>query len=128
MEALSRAAESAVFVEASEVLCRSLRNSLQELGMTDHARVVMANAERALDHNEDTFGLVFIDPPYRNDPWDGLLGRMGTGDSLADGAVVIAEHHYKRELAPEYGGLIRTAERRYGDTTISIFDFGGAIA
>ncbi|PKB79675.1 MAG: 16S rRNA (guanine(966)-N(2))-methyltransferase RsmD [SAR202 cluster bacterium Io17-Chloro-G9] len=128
IEALSRAAESAVFVEASEVLCRSLRNSLEELGMTDQARVVRANAENILDHDGDIFSLVFLDPPYRIDPWDGLLGRMGSGESLADGAVIVAEHYYKRELAPEYGGLIRTTERRYGDTTISIFDFGGAIA
>ena len=128
MEALSRAAESAVFVEASEVRCRSLRDSLQELGMTDRARVVRANAERVPGHEEDGFSLVFIDPPYRTDPWDGLLGSMGKGESLADGAVVVAEHYYKRELAPAYGGLVRTEKRRYGDTTISIFDFGGTIA
>ena len=128
MEALSRAAESAVFVEASEVLCRSLRESLKELEMTDQARVVRANAESASGRDGEIFSLVFIDPPYRIDPWDGLLGRMGTCNSLADGAVVVAEHYYKRKLAPEYGGLIRTTERRYGDTTISIFDFGGASA
>ena len=128
MEALSRAAESAVFVEASEVLCRSLRESLKELEMTDQARVVRANAESASGRDGEIFSLVFIAPPYRIDPWDGLLGRMGTGNSLADGAVVVAEHYYKRKLAPEYGGLIRTTERRYGDTTISIFDFGGASA
>ncbi len=127
MEALSRAAESAVFVEASEVLCRSLRNSLEELGMTDRALVVKTKAESFKDPDGDGFSLVFVDPPYRTDPWDGLLGSMGTGESLADGAVVIAEHYYKRDLAPEYGGLIRTTKRRYGDTTISIFDFGGAI-
>ena len=128
MEALSRAAESAVFVEASEVLCRSLRDSLEGLGMTDQARVVRAKAESILGHEGDDFSLVFIDPPYRTDPWDGLLGRMGSGESLVDGAVVVAEHYYKRELATEYGGLIKATERRYGDTTISIFDFGGAIA
>jgi 16S rRNA (guanine966-N2)-methyltransferase len=128
MEALSRAAESVVFVEKSEVRCRSLRESLEGLGMTDRARVVRANAEVALGNDEWKFSLVFIDPPYRVDPWEGLLGRMGSGDSLADDAVVVAEHHFKRELAPAYGRLVRTAERRYGDTTISIFDFGGTIA
>ncbi len=128
MEALSRAAESAVFVEASEVICRSIRASLAELEMTDQARVVRASAESALGHDEEDFSLVFIDPPYRIDPWDSILGRMGSGDLLADNAVVIAEHYYKRELASAYGGLVKTTHRRYGDTAISIFDFGGTIA
>ena len=128
MEALSRAAESAVFVEASEVICRSIRASLAELEMTDQARVVRASAESALGHDEKDFSLVFIDPPYRIDPWYSILGRMGSGDLLADNAVVIAEHYYKRELASVYGGLIKTMHRRYGDTAISIFDFGGTIA
>ncbi len=128
IEALSRAAASVVFVETNEVHCRSLRASLKELGMADKARVVKANAESALDYDEQGFDLVFIDPPYRLDPWDGLLGRMGNSDSLADSAVVVAEHYHRRELAPAYGGLIKTKMRRYGDTKISIFDFGGTIA
>jgi len=128
MEALSRAAGSAVFVEASEVICRSIRASLAELGMTDQARVVRASAESALGHDEEDFSLVFIDPPYRIDPWYSILGRMGSGDLLADNAVVIAEHYYKRELASVYGDLVKTTYRRYGDTAVSIFDFGGTIA
>jgi 16S rRNA (guanine966-N2)-methyltransferase len=128
MEALSRAAESAVFVEASEVVCRSIRASLAELEMTDQARVVKANAESALGDEEKNFSLVFIDPPYRIDPWDSILGRMGSGNLLADNAVVITEHYYRRELASAYGGLVKTTHHRYGDTAISIFDFGGTIA
>jgi 16S rRNA (guanine966-N2)-methyltransferase len=128
MEALSRAAESAVFVEAREAICHSIRASLAELEMTNQARVVKASAENALGHDEENFSLVFIDPPYRIDPWDSILGRMGSGDLLADNAVVIAEHYYKRELASAYGGLVKTTHRRYGDTSISIFDFGGTIA
>mgnify|MGYP002631965075 CR=1 FL=1 len=128
MEALSRAAESVVFVEAREAICHSIRASLAELEMTNQARVVKASAENALGHDEENFSLVFIDPPYRIDPWDSILGRMGSGDLLADNAVVIAEHYYKRELASAYGGLVKTTHRRYGDTSISIFDFGGTIA
>jgi 16S rRNA (guanine966-N2)-methyltransferase len=121
MEALSRGAVWADFVEADERHCQAIRLALRDLGMADKARVYRIRAERALEILPGGYDLVFADPPYDQDPWDEFLGRMGYGDALNAGASVVAEHRRTRVLKDEYGPLKVTTRRRYGDSSVTIF-------
>ncbi len=80
--------------------------------------------ERMLGVLKDEYDVVFIDPPYEMDPWDGILGRFGEGKLLNEYARVVAEHYYKRDLPERSGRLVRSTVRRYGDTSISIYTLG----
>ena len=124
IEALSRGALAADFVEAQHRRCQDIRESLREMGLADRSRVFRARVERALDRVAEEYDLVLIDPPYDLDPWESLMGRLCEGRLLKEGAIVVAEHGRRRELAEVYGRLVRSKSRRYGDTSISIYRAG----
>lgn len=121
LEALSRGARWADFVEQDPRLCQRLRENLRLLGMAHRAHVYRGRVEHRLDHLPGGYGLVFIDPPYGWDGWDDLLRRLDAGGLLEPGALVVAEHSHHRSLPERYGSLVRLTERRYGDTAVSIF-------
>jgi 16S rRNA (guanine966-N2)-methyltransferase len=118
IEALSRGAAEATFVDSAPAAIRALRANLQTLGAT--AEVRRADARRFLGGASAAarqYDLVFLDPPYR------LAGRLGSELTaalpavLAPGAAVVAESDRR---APLELGLPILDERRYGDTLIRI--------
>ena len=65
------------------------------------------------------------DPPYRVDPWETVMTGLLEREALEVGAVVVAEHAKTFEMADAYGELIIWKRRRYGDSAVSIFRYGG---
>ena len=123
LEALSRGAAGAVFVEADARRCRHIRDALMALGLADRGSVHNGRVERVLDTlSADGFGVAFADPPYALTDWQPLMGLLNRAGLLAEGAVVVAEHRHDTGLADEYGGLALLTRRRYGDTAISIYE------
>ena len=123
LEALSRGAVGAVFVEADARRCRHIRDALAALGLTDRGSVHNGRVERVLGTmSGGGFGVAFADPPYALTDWQPLMGLLNREGLLAEGAVVVAEHRHDTGLADEYGGLALLTRRRYGDTAISIYE------
>lgn len=125
LEALSRGAAGAVFVESDARRCRHIRDALEALGLADRGSVHNGRVERALGTlTTEGFGVVFADPPYALTDWRPLMRLLNRAGLLAEGAVVAAEHRHDTGLADEYGGLALLTRRRYGDTAISIYEKG----
>ncbi len=123
LEALSRGAAGAVFVEADARRCRHIRDALEALGLADRSSVHNGRVERVLGTLSGRgFGVAFADPPYALTDWQPLMGLLNRAGLLAEGAVVVAEHRHDTGLADEYGGLELLTRRRYGDTAISIYE------
>ena len=125
IEALSRGATWADFVESHPRRCQDIRDSLKEMSLETQGRVYRAKVERALDVLEGGYDLVLIDPPYDLDPWNNLMDQLDGGSLLRESALVIAEHHRDLQMAERYGRLTRSTSRRHGDTSISIYRAGG---
>jgi 16S rRNA (guanine966-N2)-methyltransferase len=121
IEALSRGAAHATFVDSARAPLLAIRGNLADLALADRAEVIagdaVAIAARAVNA---PYAIAFIDPPYASD----LAVRAATAlprASLADDAVVVIEHD-RRNAPPEaLGNLLRTDQRRYGDTLISLY-------
>jgi 16S rRNA (guanine966-N2)-methyltransferase len=121
IEALSRGAAHAVFIERARPAIAVLQGNLAALDLgPDEAEVRAADVRTALrtaQASQETYDLVFIDPPYR------LAAGLGADLSgsltglLAPGARVVTESDRRAPLELE---LSRTHERRYGDTLIQI--------
>ena len=123
LEALSRGATGAVFVEADARRCRHIRDALAALGLAALGSVHNGRVERVLGMlSGGGFGVAFADPPYALTDWQPLMGLLNCAGLLAEGAVVVAEHRHDTGLADEYGGLALLTRRRYGDTAISIYE------
>ena len=124
IEALSRGAGSADFVESDAGRCRDIRANLESLGLADTGKVHVGRVEKALARLDGSFGLVLIDPPYDADPWDEVMTQLDEGGMLEQEAIVVAEHSSRLELDPAYGRLTRARSRRYGDTSVSLYSLG----
>ena len=121
IEALSRGADWADFVEADLGRAQRIQENLHQLALTPRGRVYQLTVERALDILPGTYELVFADPPYDTRDWTSLMGRLGQGDLIGENGVVVVEHRYGASLAARYGVLLGTTSRRYGDTVVSIY-------
>jgi 16S rRNA (guanine966-N2)-methyltransferase len=128
VEALSRGAAFADFVEGSADAARRLTESLASLGLTARSRVHRADLAQG-ELPADAVGpwqIVFLDPPYEGgagETWLHALARIPWSES---GGVVVHERATKSKSArsetPE--GLSLLTERRYGDTTVAIYRGG----
>ncbi len=118
LEALSRGAREATFVESAPAALAALRANLAALGAD--AEVVRADALRWLrgaPAGARQYDLVFLDPPYRRAAELGAPLSASLPALLAPGALVVAESDRR---APLELTITRTDERRYGDTLIRI--------
>jgi 16S rRNA (guanine966-N2)-methyltransferase len=126
IEALSRGAASAVFVESARPAVAALRQNLEALGLTAAARVLAEPVARAVPKLAATspFDLVFADPPY--DDVDAALAALeALVPSLAPGARVVLEHASRRPPRPS-AALVSLRTRTYGDTALTFLAPGPA--
>jgi 16S rRNA (guanine966-N2)-methyltransferase len=123
IEALSRGAAQAVFVEDQPAALKVLRRNLETLGLKDLSVVLplpVAAALKKLAAQGARLSLVFLDPPYREGTGAALAALAASG-LLSPQALVVAEHS-RRETLPEANlGLARQTLRRYGDTQVAIY-------
>ncbi len=120
IEALSRGAERAVFVERSNASLVALRGNLHALELDERARVVRGDVRGALRRlaSEDLrFDLVLADPPYADRALAAPLALLVSGGLLAPGATVVVERSRRHPL-PTVRGLVSRGSRRYGDTEL----------
>lgn len=128
LEALSRGAAEAVFVERSRDALAVLRANVSSLGVGDRSLVVPAaleKAEKALAASR--FDLVFADPPYA-DVKNGVATRALEAivvPRLEPSALLVLEHA-SRDPAPTLAHLVHEESRTYGDTCVSFYRSGPA--
>ena len=127
IEALSRGAREAIFVEHAQPALKAIRANLAALGVHGgyalEARGV-STALKALASIDRVADIVFLDPPYEQmDEYETTLGLLGSECSslLADGAIVIAEHGRRRDLADQCGELDRYRVLKQGDAALSFY-------
>jgi 16S rRNA (guanine966-N2)-methyltransferase len=124
IEALSRGAGQAVFVEDHPGALKALRRNLETLGLQDCSRVLplpVAAALRQLAARGERFGLVFLDPPYGGGAAAATLEALAGSSLLLPEVWVVAEHS-RRETLPESIGILKQhTSRRYGDTRVAIY-------
>ncbi|AKT36773.1 16S rRNA (guanine(966)-N(2))-methyltransferase RsmD [Chondromyces crocatus] len=123
IEALSRGADRAVFIESGRPALTALRENLSSLGLDSLAVVIPLPAERALGRltPESRFDLVFLDPPWAElDAAVDVTARLAHLGLLVPDSRVVLEHA-RRDTPPAIAGLTLSAARTYGDTAISLY-------
>ena len=116
IEALSRGAGRATFVEADREACRTINANLDALGL--RATVLCQDVRRALAQERRRFDLVLCDPPYDHEP--AALGPL-LGPLLADDGVLVWETS-SRTPPPEVPGLAQRTTRTYGSARLTLFE------
>jgi 16S rRNA (guanine(966)-N(2))-methyltransferase RsmD len=127
IEALSRGAARAVFVERHTGTLEAIRANLAATGLAGpHAQVVRADAPSWLAAHGPTagpFAAILLDPPYdRPELLQAALGAIaerGPGGILDRGGTAVAKHFWKTPPPAEIGLLRSARERRFGETTLT---------
>ena len=127
IEALSRGAREAIFVENAEPALKAIRQNLASLGIKGGYAIEQRSVHAALKRLAAagrTTDIVFLDPPYAGaSEYENTLSLLGNecASLLAPNGIVIAEHIKKFELLDDYGELHRYRQLKQGDAALSFF-------
>jgi 16S rRNA (guanine(966)-N(2))-methyltransferase RsmD len=124
IEALSRGADTCVFVDSSREACGIIRQNLMATGLSArsevHCKVVAASLDIAARLGR-VFDLVYIDPPYDTGLALRTLEMMNTRPVVSPSGVVVVEHSRRENLPNRLDNLTLVRSETYGDTTLSFF-------
>ena len=116
IEALSRGAARAIFIEKNRIAVSVIRENLASLQLTGRSQVISGSAERMLP--KYPADICFLDPPYQLDAeYSSALGALGADPPR----LVIAQHASRFTLHSQYGTLVRYRVLRHGDNSLSFF-------
>lgn len=125
IEALSRGAAAAVFVDSARAAVQTVRDNLAHTQLTDGASVVQGDAFRYLrEASEPPFDIIFIAPPQYKELWSASLAAIDAdaGRYLAGDGRVVVQIDPREFKALPLQRLELTDQRRYGNTLLCFYD------
>ncbi len=126
LEALSRHAQSAVFVDSQAKAVAVINKNILSCAFEEVTKVYKWDIARNLNclrGRERLFDLVFMDPPYNLNLVSKSLLKLAESQSLADGAVIVIEHAVSELFSDIPECYTETDRRRYGKTAVSFLVF-----
>lgn len=119
IEALSRGAREAVFVEAAAEPAAVVAKNLETTGFSDRARLHRADYAAFLAGNCGSFDLAFLDPPYRTGLLQQALPKVA--EKMNAGGTIVCEHPEDESLPDEAGAFVRGRSYRYGKIALTLY-------
>ena len=121
IEALSRGAKSAVFVDAREDACKLIRENLRRTKMEADGKVIRSDYMDYLKRSREHFDIIFLDPPYAEEFLENALNRITEIDILQSNGIIVTERPLGKELPFEFEGYTRSRDYKYGKTLLTIY-------
>ncbi len=124
IEALSRGAKSATFVDAGDAACKLIRENLRRTKMEADGKVVRSDYMDYLNRCREQYDIIFLDPPYAEVFLENSLKRITEIDILQSGGIIVTERPLGKELPWEFEGFSRSKDYKYGNTLLTIYRKG----
>lgn len=124
IEALSRGAQVAVFIDTHPHSIAVIKKNLVELGLLNCAKIFKRNPLKGLKFLKKislNFDFIFLDPPYGKGVVDNTLKIISQSEITIPATLVVAEHSVREVVTPRIGSLLLKDQRKYGKTLISFF-------
>ncbi len=119
IEALSRGAARASFVEGDPACCQAILQTLARAGFASRATVIRGRLPGALKGVEGPFEIILLDPPYNSDVAEETLAAVA--GLLAAGGLVVYEHGSRYNPPERPAGLVLQERRVYGDSAVALY-------
>jgi len=119
IEALSRGAAEATFIEAEPASCQAIVQSLARTGFGERGTVLRGKLPGALASVPGPFELVLMDPPYHEETAPETLNLLA--ERLAPAGIVVYEHGSKYNPPERPKGLVQSERRVYGDSAVALY-------
>ena len=123
IEALSRGARRALFVERGRQALRLIQRNLAQVGLEGRSEILPKDANRAigiLNQRGECFDLILMDPPYERGLIQSTLIKLNFNPIYHKNSILVVEHNRREPLPHVLGGWDLVRQRRIGDTLISI--------
>ncbi len=127
LEALSRGARRAIFIDRDINAIKSINKNCKSLGYSERTEIFRNDAASSLTHlSKDgiLFDIIFMDPPYNKGYEMALLSSIGNLNVLHDLGIIVVEHDAKLLLPDKVVNLYCFDRRKYGGTGISFYRKG----
>lgn len=127
IEALSRGAKFAVFVDRDRECAKIIRENLEHTKLESRGEVITGQAISAIKRLKDEnkkFDIVFMDPPYKAGVLEDTIAEVAKSGILNIEGIIVAEHDIRHELLEEINGFSLKDSRKYGDTAITFYTMG----
>jgi len=121
IEALSREAKSAVFVDEREEACRLIRENLKRTKLELFGKVIRSDYMAYLKRCKEKFDIILLDPPYAEVYLENSLKMITEIDILQSGGIIVTERPIEKELPWDFPGYARSKDYKYGKTLITIY-------
>ena len=121
IEALSRGARHAVFVDERADAIAVIRENLRRTHLEERGEVVRCDYLTYLSRCKKTFRLIFLDPPYAEKYLENAIKRISEIDILAEGGIIITERPLGKPLEEQFSVFERSKDYIYGKTVITLF-------
>ncbi len=121
IEALSRGAKSAVFVDAQDSACKLIRENLEKTHFTECAKVIRSDYLLYLKATSEKFDIIFLDPPYAEVFLENSLKMISEIDILQTNGIIVTERPLGKELSLTFSGYNRSKDYKYGNTLLTLY-------
>jgi 16S rRNA (guanine966-N2)-methyltransferase len=121
IEALSRGAGWADFVDRQRRCCDIIKQNLANTKLADRSHVYCCEVEKALSFLEREYDIIIMDPPYRNEVIGETILKVAKSRLVGPETIVVVTHSCHLTLEPAYPPLSLIKERRHGDSCIAIY-------
>lgn len=119
LEAISRGAAGAVFVDAAEAAVRCIRQNIEKLKCPECCHIRKARASAFLHSTPDKFDIIFLDPPYQKNLVNQAISMILDGDILSQGGQLVIERSRYEKLDEPWLEMIEY-NKEFGDTAITV--------
>lgn len=120
IEALSRDATLAVFVDSSRKSHEVTKQNLTDCGLFKQSKVVLMDYKAFLNSTKDTFDIAFLDPPYGKGVLDEALPLLA--EKMSENGIILCEHEYGEEVLKSFNDFVLKKQYKYGKISVTRYE------
>ena len=121
IEAISRGAQEAVFVDSTDKACALIRENLKRCKMENEGKVIRADYLAYLDRCKESFDIILLDPPYAEVFLENAIKKISEIDILKSGGIIVAERPVGKDLPVDFPGFTRSKDYKYGTVLLTLY-------
>jgi len=121
IEALSRGANEATFVDSQKTACALIRENLKRTHFEECAKVICADYADFLKKSVKRYDIILLDPPYAEKFLENALKLITEIDILQSGGIIVTERPVEKSLDLNFPGYARSKDYKYSSTVLTIY-------